>query len=338
MSIQRDDKFRALLSTDPFLTLYIRVLRGNDSLQHLIETFPILEQRALSSSLVLTDHERRQILDLPDASEEATNIQHVSQLSRQDLLSTALLNSSSLSDDEISLLHWKFWTSYSRQESQARFNSLLHGNQKFCDRIYAAREAAYLPDESRALTMASSEYFRRAKEFRDVQQRNTRPPGLEIPRWMESLSQRLNGKTGQRAWGFLAFYDTEMQILMSDDHRDLFSCTVSGTLMQTMRNNGAHSSILTSFWRLKKVNGPSTDTVSTEMKDDHSSMRAAFHDLIQDSGNDVALYYNGLLTNTFLVITKACVESVLKHPPYLNGMRILAVEADFPQSGRSYSK
>lgn len=53
------------------LSSYMRVLRGNDILQDLNEAFPTLEGKALTSSSTLTDLERRQLLDLPDADEEA---------------------------------------------------------------------------------------------------------------------------------------------------------------------------------------------------------------------------------------------------------------------------
>lgn len=78
--------FGPLPPDEPFLSTYMRVLRGKDIPQHLIDAFPTLEAKALTSPSTLTDLERRQLLDLPDADEGAESIRQVSSRSSDELL------------------------------------------------------------------------------------------------------------------------------------------------------------------------------------------------------------------------------------------------------------
>lgn len=86
---------------EPSLFTSMRVIRGNDTHQNLVETFPELEQKALGSPSTLTDSERRRLLDLPDADDEAANIARVSTRSRNELLSAALSDAAVLSNGTI---------------------------------------------------------------------------------------------------------------------------------------------------------------------------------------------------------------------------------------------
>jgi hypothetical protein len=107
---------------EPLLSTYMRVLRGKDTLQDLTDAFSTLKAKALTSPSTLTDLERRQLLDLPDAGEEAEFIGQVSSRACDELLSAALSNHAQLSDDELALADRRFWSLLTRQEQSARFS------------------------------------------------------------------------------------------------------------------------------------------------------------------------------------------------------------------------
>jgi hypothetical protein len=113
---------------EPYLSAYMRVQRGVETAQDHINAFPALEQAALNPSSAgggavpgLTEQDRRRLLDLPDAEEEAANIRHVSARSRAELVSAALSRPGDLSDAELKLLMGRFWADVTPQETETSF-------------------------------------------------------------------------------------------------------------------------------------------------------------------------------------------------------------------------
>ena len=336
-------------SDQPTLASSLRVLRGVDKLKDLIEAFPTLERKALNSSPTLSEFERRQLLDFPNIEEETENIRQVSSRSREELLNFALLDCNSLSEDELELIKCSFWSTWSARETSAMFDGCLNRVQETSDRIFRSREAAYLQDEMRSIMAASAEEYRRQKKHRDDKQRDI--GGLDPPTdspWMLSLCRRLNEQDSMNTWGYIALFDAEAQDIDAE-RRDLFERRNQGIFSNTMTYNGAHRNLLDQTWKLLLFDAPSNVFVSTEKDADNSKLRQAFQELmdgpeeylsIQDSGSQEAAARlkrrKGYLTNTFLVINKDCIDSVLSDSRRVDDMRILAFEADFPQPGRDY--
>jgi hypothetical protein len=334
---------------EPFISSYTRVLRGHDTPQHLIEAFPALEAKALGSASTLTDLERRQLLDLPDADEEAVNIRQTTSRSRAELLSAAF-SPAVLSDDELALVGRRLWSPRSLQEGGAKLKILCDTplDEATGDRIFRARAAAELPNEAQSFSLAFRELQRREQQRRDEEQ--SRWGGANqpvIPAWMDSLSRRFKEERGLNTWGFIALIDAEAQTI-SAERLDSFSRRFQFILGHAMRRNGAYAKLLNRTWKLFRFKTPTTVYVSLEPGADHSELRKAFRSLLDRdeaysgppgpdprSPAEILQKRRGFLTNTFLVINKTCIDSVLDQP-FLDDMRILAFEADFPQPNRTY--
>lgn len=178
---------------EPTLSAYMRVIRGNDTLQHLIEAFPNLEQKALKSPSTLTDLERRQLFDFPNVDDEAAYIAQVSTRSRDELLSTVMSNPSMLSDDELALLDRRFWSPRTGEENATMWQSLLKRVQVTADRIYRLRDVPQLFSEGQAFRQAAIELNGRRQKIRDEQQSRYHAASLNpppIPPWMDDLARR----------------------------------------------------------------------------------------------------------------------------------------------------
>lgn len=165
---------------------------------------------------------------------------------------------------------------------------------------------------------------------------------------MSSLSRRFKEQTDLNTWGYVVLFDAEAQALGAE-RLDLFQRAIEGFFFQTMMNNGARRNLLNQTWALLMFNAPSTAIISTEPNADNSELRNAFRDLMDGDKEyhappgpdprkleEILKDHRGFLTETFLVVNKTCVDSVLTRPGYLDDMRILAFEADFPQPNREY--
>lgn len=167
---------------EPFLTSYLRVQRGKDRLQDLVEAFPTLERKALCSPPTLTEFEHRQLLDFPDAEEEMENIRTASSKSREELISLVLCDPGTLLDNEIELLKRRFWFIFITHEFQGMANGGINTSmQESVDRVFNAREVAYLLNEGRFFIAASQsqESSRHHKQRRDDKQRGRTRQGVE---------------------------------------------------------------------------------------------------------------------------------------------------------------
>jgi hypothetical protein len=164
-----------LLQYEPYLSAFMRVQRGVETAQDLITAFPALVQAALDSSSasgntgpVLTEQDRRRLLDYPDAEEEAANIRHVSSRSRTELVSTTLSRPGDLSDAELELVKCRFWTDVTSQETGMTVAGRASVTPAVRELVAEARQAAELtPRESLAGITASSELFKRRKRRDD---------------------------------------------------------------------------------------------------------------------------------------------------------------------------
>lgn len=166
---------------------------------------------------------------------------------------------------------------------------------------------------------------------------------------MDDLARRFKEKE-INTWGFVALIDAEAQAI-SLDRWDSFCKRFQGLHSLAMKSNGAYSKLLNRTWNLFLFNGPAGISITLDSDaDNHSEFRTAFRALVDrdetgpcsaaqggDTRSPVEILSqrHGFLTNTFLVINKTCVDSVLDQRSW-DEMRILALEADFPQPGRTY--
>ncbi|KAI9822186.1 MAG: hypothetical protein M1826_000540 [Phylliscum demangeonii] len=82
----------------------MRVLRGQTQLGELVQDFPSPAEKSLADAAALTDAERRELLDLPNAEEEAENIRQAGSPGRDELLAKAARQVPDLTERELVLL------------------------------------------------------------------------------------------------------------------------------------------------------------------------------------------------------------------------------------------
>lgn len=340
---------------EPTLSTYYRVLRGKNTLQELIEAFPTLEEKANASPPTLSDHERRQLYDLPSAADEAATIQRVSSRSRDELTSLVLSSPSDLSAPELDLLKHSFWAPPTRAEISARSHAALNRtrNPESHARICAARDAALLPQQLQITAAAWREETRRCHALRDEKQRRWGGADpFDIPAWIPSLEQRIKDSPTINTWGYIALYTAEAQAL-SPQTLDDFAARWEGFFLNTMQHNGCYRHLLDQSWKLFTFNAPLTASSSLSLgaSAEHAELLQAFqalaaggHDYHGPPGPDprappvVLGESRGFLTNTFLVIDPTCINSVIRNNfgGFVDDMRILAFEAAYPEPGRTY--
>jgi hypothetical protein len=341
---------------EPDLSASMRVQRGFDTAQDLINAFPALEQAALNSSAAgggagagLTEQDRRRLGDLPDAEEEAANIRRVSTRSRAELVSTVLSHPEDLSDAELELVRANFWADVTPQEVHRKFEAMADATPAVRKRVAEASHAAQLtPGEWTARSMAGSELYKR-RQRREDEETAARLGALQrhtTPAWMTDLVRQLDDELrygARNRWGFIALYDAEAQETTSDADRDRFERTLEDVLRHAMANNGAKATTLARRWRLhffdvplrpSTANDTATSSPDEPEGDYHSTLRSAFRAVLESpEWFNILEWDHGLSTDMFLVIDKECINSVLGY--FLDDMRIRAYEANFPQADRS---
>ncbi|KAH8908651.1 hypothetical protein BR93DRAFT_994229 [Coniochaeta sp. PMI_546] len=344
---------------EPYLSSYLRVQRGIETAQDLIDAFPALEQAVLNSSSTsegagpgLTEQDRRRILDLPEPEEEAANIRRATTRSRAELVYTALSSPGDLSDAELKLLKDRFWADITFQEVGTVFSGKANASttiKERLDRVYnAASELA--PLESLAYKKAVSEFYSRRQRRQDerttvrlsARQRHT------TPAWMHDLARQLQEQNlGFGRWGFIALYDAEVQETTSVERLDKFEFTVRGILRAAMMNNGAEATALAWRWRLHFFNAPRRPSTANSTTADgqpsspdepegnyHTTIRNAFRAMLDSPEcTNMLRMDQAVRTDMFLVINKECIDSVLG--TFLDDMYIRAYEADFPPANGS---
>ncbi|OIW32639.1 hypothetical protein CONLIGDRAFT_275513 [Coniochaeta ligniaria NRRL 30616] len=276
----------ALPPDEPYLSAYMRVQRGVETAQDLINAFPTLEQAALNSAL--TEHDHRRLLDFPDVQEEAANIRRVSTRPRAELLSAALSSPGELSDAELELLSSRFWADVTPQESHTRFNALADAEKTTRDRIGKAMEAVVEPGwfaHSEALRELLNRRQRREDEQTAARlgahQRHT------TPAWMDDLAQKFQEEyRTMNTWGYIAIYDAEAQESMNDEDRYYFERKFEDVCRDAMRENGAEATALARRWRLYFFDPPrrpstpnttNTTTPATVPSSSHNEAEAGYH-------------------------------------------------------------
>jgi hypothetical protein len=331
---------------EPYLSTLMRVQRGVETAQELINAFPALEQAALNSSSAsggarpgLTEQDCRRLLDLPDAEEEAANIRRVSARSHAELVSTVLSRPGDLSDAELGLFAHRFWANVTLRETETALFGKVAASAAVQKRVDEARYAAaeVAPLESLAYSKVRSELSNRRQRRETARllahQRHT------TPAWMDDVARQVqNMHEGMNVWGFIALFDAEVQETTSAEERYWFERAIGDVLRPAMTNNGARAKAIALKWRLHFFDAPyrpSTTTTaagpssSPDEPDYHTALRSAFHAVLDSAECKNMLHWDqGVRTDMFLVVNKECIDSLLGR--YLDDMRIMAYEATLP--------
>lgn len=338
----------------------IRVQRGFSSTAELIAAWPSLKQKSLQSPSALTDTERRLFLDLPDQDMELANITAVTALSRQQLIEKAISDREALTQEELLLLQSRFWTPETNQENSMIFSSMGKTNPEGLKEYFEARAPAYAPNEEAAFTIGITELARREQAKQNQTLRAAAAVLLPDAReWIQDLYRQDN-----QCWGFVCLYDAAAQ-QVDPARLELFNVRMDAFFRHALMYNGSKD-IIDNRWRLLHFNAPNTaftptasisggeDTNLPEYQDG-AILRKAFQEIVKDSSayqgredvvsrNTTTQHFkngmagSGLLTNTFLVIDPACIDSVLEDGKWYDDLRMLAFEAGFPVAGREYIK
>lgn len=322
----------------PMFSTFLRVLRKTTSIEDFEAALPALEEKALSTPSTLTDLERRLLLDFPDAATEASNLQRSTDLSRDGLISKASSIPADLTDAEITLLQQNFWLDITRQEASQQRKAFSPALQDASERLYHVRKNVHQPNEEQAILNAMMQRgIRMQREAQDAQNQAVQRSMPNLRPWQRRLHQN-----SPQHWGDVCFISAEAQ--RTDPARlEMFWRHFDGVIRDSLRRTGAQD-VLGSRWLLQIVDEPvdmasSSSSAAVRAKDppsilsSHAAFRHTFHSL-RSQGNALK---PGLLTNTFLLIDPTCIDSVLHPSGWLDDMRVLALEADYPEPGKTYA-
>ena len=332
----------------PMLSTFLRVIRKTTNIEDLEAALPVLEEKALSNPSTLTDLERRLLLDFPDAAREASYLQRSTDLSRDTLISKASSTPADLTDAEITLLQQNFWLDITRQEASLQRKAFSPALQDASERLHHVRKNVYQPNEEQAILNAMTQRgIRMQREAQDAENQAVQRTMGNLRPWQRRLYQE-----SLQHWGYLCFVSAEAQ--RTDPARlEMFWRHFDGVIRDSLRRTGAQD-VLGSRWLLQIIDEPvGTDSSSSSSSSSsaaaaaaaaraedappilpsHAPLRHTFHSL-RSQANALE---PGLLTNTFLLVDPTCIDSVLHPSGWLDDMRILALEADYPKSGKTYA-
>lgn len=225
----------------------------------------------------------------------------------------------------------------------------------------------YLPNELEALSAGMRESWKRPERARKRQASAKAEAAMpDAPEWIRRLYRE-----GKQLWGFVVLYDREMQGLDAKTLDD-FQRSWEGFIGFALQHNGSKD-IIDQKWQMILFNapgsaalscvsgaGPTLDASDSSSQQDGVVLRSAFREILQNSPQyeqraDVAsitplgeprqfdhykggLTASGILTNTFLVFDRVCMESVRKPGYFIEDIQIRAFEADYPVSGKTYAE
>lgn len=346
-------------AVEPLLASSMRVLRNITSLEDFIAAWPILKQKSLTSPPILTESERRLLLDLPPEELEASYLREATILSREQLIEKAISARELLTQEEIDLLQHRFWTKRTIEENQILLDSIRKSSPEGQQEFFSAMEGE-LAYEWPAVQIGGMECSKR-QIAADNQSRRA-AANLVLPdakEWIQHLYHQ-----DSTHWGFICLYDAAVQ-QFSPEHLDYFERVKDGFFRHALMYNGSKDIINTKWgWfhynAPKTVLAPATNSVKDNDYPNGAILRKAFQEILRDPQEyqkrpDVtpAITYTGhfkdgiakagFLTNTFLLIDPTCVDSILGdrvRPGSVSwdNMRVLAFEADFPVPCRQYEE
>lgn len=321
----------------PLLGTFLRVIRKTVNVEDIEAGLPALEERALSNPSTLTDPERRLLLDFPDAATEASYLQRSTDLSRDALISRASSTPDDLTDAEITLLQQNLWLDITRQEASQQRKAFSPALQDASERLYHVRKNAYESGEEQAILNAMMQRgIRVQREAQDAQNQAVQRTMPNLRPWQQRLCQE-----SLQHWGYVCFVSVEAQ-RTDPAQLEMFWRHFDGVIRDSLRRTGAQDA-LGSRWLLQMdapvdiASSSSSAAVQAEeppsILPSHAPFRNAFHSL-RSRPHALKL---GLLTNTFLLVDPTCIDSVLHPSGWLDDMRVLALEADYPKPGKTYA-
>ncbi|KAK6219088.1 hypothetical protein LQW54_002590 [Pestalotiopsis sp. IQ-011] len=211
---------------------FMRVQRHLDDADVLIARYPELERLALSDPAVISDQDRRRLLDIPDRDTENVNLAAVTELSKAQLLERAAESRGALTDAEIGLLLERYWRDVTDAEGRAAAvacetmdpgaHAYSRGRREtLADRLARARGAANAPREWTWRIMTDG----RTREASEME-RAMRTAAPWIQRlWIEDLQDRPEVR-----WGYAIFYDPAIKAEMDEERYEDYLARADGVL------------------------------------------------------------------------------------------------------------
>lgn len=319
----------------PMLGTFLRVIRNTITIDDLEAALPALDEQALSSPSTLTDPERRLLLDFPDAATEESYLQRSTDLSRDALISKAISTPADLTDAEITLLQQNFWLDITRQEVIQQRKAFSPALQGASERLYHVRKQFYGPNEEQAMLNAMMQRgIRVQREVHDAESQQIQRTMPNLRPWQRRLYQK-----SLQHWGYVCFISREAQ--RTDPARlEMFWRHFDGVVRDSLGHTGAQD-VIGSRWTLQIVDKPieaaSSSTAAAEDAETRPSDHALFRHAFNSLRSQVNALKPGLLTNTFLLVDSTCIDSVLHPSGWLENMRVLALEADYPNPEKTYA-
>lgn len=250
------------------LQAFMRVQRSLDDGPSLTVSFPTMETKALTDPSSLSDPERRQILDFPDAAAQQQNITASSMLPKHDLLKRAAQFPNQLTDAEIKLLRNRYWANVKFCEEAALPSAYLalEGRWKEVEeRLKRVRADLYEENEEAAIANADEEDFRRGQESEDLSQKQDLEKSFQLAHpWIRQLwEQDLDRDRGRPPWGYAVYESPDMAP----------NADVKGEFRGWLENVLFHAagalccgSTIGARWRLQRLEWPVASTSDDGMK------------------------------------------------------------------------
>ncbi|KAB8217939.1 hypothetical protein BDV33DRAFT_232458 [Aspergillus novoparasiticus] len=340
---------------------YIRVQRGLDTADGLLETFQTFENNPSGMS----PEDRIRLLDLPPRSVQDENIAAVSTLTKAELIQRAIESPKDLTEKEVELIQYSLWTGAFDNVSDAYFDALtaLRGiSYDYCiemeERLRRFQRLLYEEREDEAFDSVvkhlsgDDEEVAKAMEQEELEQLNA-----VFEKGNPWLRQLWKEDQGKKPWGFAVFENPQFTI---DNRRELYIAEQRETSDLSL---GAIHAVgkIGWMWQLENPAWPTEIATGDEsFPVILDALRRRFKELrTQGRGwqhlyprNEIDPIYGGLseeelkmghglsegiLRNVFLYLDRDSAESVLFSWGRVDDMWIWAVDPDYEPSDNNLS-
>ncbi|KAI1342840.1 hypothetical protein F5Y15DRAFT_270246 [Xylariaceae sp. FL0016] len=333
---------------DLFVGAFMRVLRSIDDAAGTLQAIADLEQQQLaepSNPGPSPDlRTRLRILDFPDPDVAAANIARASSRpgGKDELLRLAAEEPAQLTSAEIGLLRERYWLDVSNEEVWARVKGPEedHGSV-VADRLKAVQSPLYeAPHEERAIENALKEWGRRwMAEHEERRVRETEAVLGRAAPWVRRLWEE---DRGEKSWGFARFVRPGAA---GDEARwEEWDHRTSAALFDATDKIACGSWISIKYY-LQRLDWPESGMVGDAGPDEGKGedetvaqfprLREHFRSIrdresqMQGTAAGTDILKDGMLRNTFLVVDRACVNSVVTGAGNYDGMWVWAVDPDY---------